>query len=101
MDEVITVEAAWQRFIDAQAKMDRCLENFNTIYLATADRLRVVTYQRTRERITLDQAKAQVDALTRPDGYSRVSEAWELYKRWREDTKVAKDVWQALRDGQQ
>lgn len=97
---MIDTATAWQRFLAAQAKMDECLETYTRLYVATAERLRVITYQRTGERLTLDQAKAQVDALTRPDGFSRVNEAWELYKRWRDDTKVWKDIWHALRDQQ-
>lgn len=96
---MIDQATAWRRFVNAQAKMDHWLEQYTWLYEATAKRLQQTTAKRSAPPITLDQAKAMVDAMTTPTGFSAVYVAWENYKRWREETKVARDVWLGIREG--
>lgn len=95
---MITAKQAWREFMDANDRRREALAHFLELHEATAVRHMALTYTRTGERITLKQAKAQVEAMMTPVGFSAVYNAWESYKNWREETKVAKDVWQAVRD---
>src|SRR5262245_22092366 len=95
---MISEAKAWANLEKAQERMDFWFEQYNELYEGSAERLQKQTWDRQKQRITIAQARAQVDALTSPTGYSKVYEALQQYRRFMDEARFWKDMWQAVRD---